>query len=59
MLNGEYDIVRPMETSQKPMFDLLGTDPADKKHFVVPSGHFVPRDATIRETLDWFDRYKN
>lgn len=57
MLNGEYDIVRPLETSQKPMFELLGTDPAHKKHYVTPAGHVVPRDATIRQTLDWYDRY--
>lgn len=57
MLNGEYDIVFPLETSQKPMFEMLGTDPAHKKHYVTPAGHIVPRDAMIRETLDWFDRY--
>jgi hypothetical protein len=57
MLNGEYDIVFPLETSQKPMFEMLGTDPADKKHYIAPSGHLVPREATVRETLDWFDRY--
>ncbi len=57
MLNGEYDIVFPLETSQKPMFEMLGTDPAHKKHYVTSAGHIVPRDALIRETLDWFDRY--
>jgi dienelactone hydrolase len=57
MLNGEYDIVFPLETSQEPMFELLGTDPEHKKHYVTSAGHMVPRDALIRETLDWFDRY--
>ena len=57
MINGEYDIVFPLETSQKPMFELLGTDPADKKHVVSPSGHIAPRDVVIRESLAWFDRY--
>ncbi len=57
MLNGEYDIVFPLETSQKPMFELLGTDPEHKKHYVTSAGHLVPRDVLIRETLDWFDRY--
>ncbi len=57
MLNGEYDIVFPLETSQKPMFELLGTDPEHKKHYVTPASHIVPRDILIRETLDWFDRY--
>ncbi len=57
MINGEYDVVYPFETAQKPMFDLLGTDPHHKKHVVMPAAHVVPRDAHIRETLDWFDRY--
>jgi dienelactone hydrolase len=57
MLNGRYDIVFPLETSQKPMFELLGTDPEHKKHYVTPAAHYVPRDVLIRETLDWFDRY--
>jgi predicted esterase len=57
MLNGEYDIVFPLETSQKPMFELLGTDAKHKRHFVTPAGHLVPRDMLIRETLDWFDHY--
>ena len=57
MLNGEYDAIRLMETEQKPMFDLLGTDPQHKKHYVTPAGHIVPREDTVRETLQWYDRY--
>jgi dienelactone hydrolase len=57
MLNGEYDIVFPLETSQQPMFELLGTDPEQKKHHITPAAHIVPRDVLIRETLGWFDHY--
>jgi dienelactone hydrolase len=57
MINGEYDTVFPLETSQKPMFELLGTEPEHKKLFVTPAAHWVPRNVLIRETLDWFDRY--
>ncbi len=57
MINGEYDIVFPLETAQKPMFELLGTDPAHKKHVVSPAGHHAPRDVVVRETLEWFDLY--
>ena len=57
MINGEYDVVFPYDTSQKPLFDLLGTDPEHKRHHVSPASHFVPHDELIRETLDWFDRY--
>jgi eukaryotic-like serine/threonine-protein kinase len=57
MINGEYDIVFPYETSQLPMFELLGTNPEDKEHYVAPAAHLVPRDKVIRETLGWLDRY--
>jgi pimeloyl-ACP methyl ester carboxylesterase len=57
MLNGEFDNYFPVETSQKPMFRLLGTAPADKKIIVYPSGHLVPRIDFIKETLGWLDRY--
>jgi len=57
MINGEYDIDFPLETSQKPMFELLGTAPEHKKFFVTPAAHRVPRDVLIRETLNWFDLY--
>ena len=55
MLNGAYDNVFPVETSQKPMFSLLGTE--QKKHLTYESGHLVPRNENIKETLDWFDRF--
>ena len=57
MLNGEYDVVYPLENAQKTMFELLGTDPAHKKHYISPAAHYVHRDMLIRETLNWFDRY--
>ena len=57
MLNGEHDYNFPLETSQEPMFAMLGTSPEDKKHVVYPGSHFIPRPDRIRETLDWLDRY--
>ncbi|MGH8133011.1 MAG: SUMF1/EgtB/PvdO family nonheme iron enzyme, partial [Steroidobacteraceae bacterium] len=57
MLNGEYDNYFPVETSQKPLYRLLGTPPADKKMFVYPSGHLVPRVEFMKETLAWLDEY--
>jgi eukaryotic-like serine/threonine-protein kinase len=57
MLNGRYDNLLPVETMQKPMFDQLGTPAADKKHLLYDTGHFVPRNELIKETLDWLDRY--
>jgi eukaryotic-like serine/threonine-protein kinase len=58
MLNGRYDFFFPIETSQVPMFRLLGT-PADQKRHVVEEGsHFVPRTRLIQETLAWLDKYQ-
>jgi formylglycine-generating enzyme required for sulfatase activity/tRNA A-37 threonylcarbamoyl transferase component Bud32/predicted esterase len=57
MLNGQYDHFYPIDTSQEPMFDLLGT-PAEHKNWIVyDSGHLIPRHEMIKETLNWLDRY--
>jgi hypothetical protein len=57
MLNGELDFFFPVETSQKPMFELLGTPPEHKQYRVYPGGHSAPRVEVIKEALAWFDRY--
>jgi dienelactone hydrolase len=57
MLNGELDFYFPSETSQRPMFELLGTPPEHKKRLTYPRGHSVPRTEMIKETLAWLDRY--
>ena len=31
----------------------------DKKHYVYPSGHYVPRKELIREHLSWLEKYLN
>jgi len=59
MLNGEFDQFFPLESSQIPMFKLLGTPEEDKKHYVVKTGHFVPRDIRITEHLGWLKKYEN
>ena len=57
MLNGKYDQYFPVETSQKPMFQLLGTPPAHKRYVLHETGHFVPREVLVKEILDWLDKY--
>jgi eukaryotic-like serine/threonine-protein kinase len=57
MLNGKYDMYFPVETSQKPMFKLLGTAKDDKKMIVYESGHVVPPIEFFKETLAWLDTY--
>ncbi|MCG6989659.1 MAG: protein kinase [Gemmatimonadetes bacterium] len=57
MLSGRYDFYFNVESSQNPMFDLLGTPPEDKRHVIAEGSHYVPRPVLIKETLDWLDRY--
>ena len=69
-MNGRHDAILAYETSQRPLFNLLGTAPNDKRHLVFPGGHssFVsPAEARsakadgwtnelIKEALDWLDQ---
>ena len=57
MLNGKYDQFFPVETSQKLMFQLFGTQPEHKRYVLYEAGHFVPRVQLVKETLDWLDKY--
>jgi pimeloyl-ACP methyl ester carboxylesterase len=58
MLNGRYDFILPLESSQKPMLRTLGSRAEDKKHVILDIGHgWPPRQRLIRETLDWLDRH--
>lgn len=57
MLSSERDHTYPLETSARPLFQLLGTPDEHKRQVIAEGGHFVPRPILIRETLDWLDRY--
>jgi hypothetical protein len=58
MINGKNDFLTPVDTSQRPFFDALGTPDEDKRHALLDGGHLPPdRRAIIREVLDWLDRY--
>ena len=57
MLNGRYDSGFPVESSQVPLFRLLGTPEKDKRHVIYDSGHVPPRKEYVRESLDWLDKY--
>jgi dienelactone hydrolase len=57
MINGRYDTLLPYETSQKPMFDLLGTPDEHKELKLYETDHIPPRNEFIKETLAWLDRY--
>jgi formylglycine-generating enzyme required for sulfatase activity/dienelactone hydrolase/predicted Ser/Thr protein kinase len=57
MINGRYDFVVPVETSQQPLYRLLGTPPGDKRYVLLDSGHGLPFTPWFKETLDWLDHY--
>lgn len=57
MLNGKHDMFFPVETSQKPMFDFLGTPKDQKQIIIFDAGHLVPKAGLAKETLAWFDKY--
>jgi hypothetical protein len=58
MLNPRYDDLFPVESSQLPLFRLLGTPERDKKHVIYESGHgSLPHREEVRETLDFLDKY--
>jgi dienelactone hydrolase len=58
MLSGRHDYVFPYDTSQRPLFELFGTPPSEKRHVVFDAGHDpLPRSQVTREILAWLDKY--
>jgi hypothetical protein len=57
MINGRYDHVFPVETSQKPFFHFLGTPEKDKINLIFDGGHTSPRNELIKAVLGWLDHY--
>ena len=57
MLNARYDDYFPVETSQKPFFEQLGTPAEHKRYVVYDGGHMMPRTQLIPEALAWLDKY--
>src|SRR5688500_12426136 len=57
LLNGRDDFTFPIETSQQPLYRLLGTPEADKAHKLYDGGHVFPFSRMIKDSLDWLDKY--
>ena len=57
MANGRYDNFFLIDSSQHPLFRLLGTPEADKKHVIYETGHGIFRKDFVRDSLDWLDKY--
>jgi hypothetical protein len=51
MINGSYDTVFSVKSSQLPMFRHLGS--ADKQHKFLPSGHVIPADQGVMIADEW------
>jgi dienelactone hydrolase len=57
VMGGRYDYFIPLESAQKPFFDLLGTPAEHKQFIVVDAPHSLPRSDYMREMLAFLDRY--
>ncbi|MEK6371437.1 MAG: protein kinase [Acidobacteriota bacterium] len=58
LVGGRYDFQFPLETAQKPLFDLLGAPPDQKRHVVLDGGHIPTRfNDAVKEMLAWTDRW--
>ena len=59
MVNGRYDFTFPLDKAQNPLFNMLGTPDADKKHVVLDTPHDVTeqRPQLVKAVLDWLDQY--
>ncbi len=58
MMNGRYDLAFNLDTSARPLLDLFGAPPADKKLTLLEAGHaMVGFPAATKESLEWLDRY--
>jgi len=56
VLNGRYDYNFPDETSATPFFEKLGTPPDRKRRVLYDTGHNLPQNEAVKETLDWLDK---
>lgn len=56
-LNGRYDFNFPPQVSADPFFLTLGTPAEHKRRVLYDTGHNLPPNESIRETLDWFEKY--
>jgi formylglycine-generating enzyme required for sulfatase activity/predicted Ser/Thr protein kinase len=59
MVNGRYDFTFSLDKAQNPLFRMLGTPEADKRHVVLESPHDVTeqRPQLLQAVLPWLDQY--
>lgn len=58
MINGVDDFIMPYESSQQPLFEMLGTAPENKRHARLEGGH-IPSNRLdmMRVILEWLDQH--
>jgi fermentation-respiration switch protein FrsA (DUF1100 family) len=58
MVNSQNDPFYPLQTSQLPLYKLLGAPEKDKLHRVYnASGHGIPGQLCAEDMLSWLDQY--
>jgi dienelactone hydrolase len=57
MLNGRYDFYFPVESTQEPFYQMLGSKKDQKKHLIYDTSHTLPRNELIKESTSWLDQY--
>jgi serine/threonine protein kinase/formylglycine-generating enzyme required for sulfatase activity/predicted esterase len=57
MLNGRYDFFFPMQSTQEPFYQMLGSKKDQKKHLLYDTSHNIPRNELIKESTNWLDQY--
>jgi pimeloyl-ACP methyl ester carboxylesterase len=58
MVNGDGDFQMPLETAQRPLFQMLNLPPGQKRHALFTGGHMPTQiHDVMREILDWYDRF--
>jgi len=57
LVAGRDDYIVPVETHQKPLMQLLGTAPQDKRHVIFDSGHSVNFQDVSKVVVPWLDHY--
>lgn len=57
MLNGRYDFFFPVDSTQEPFYQMLGSRKDQKKHLIYETSHNIPRNELIKESTNWLDQY--
>jgi eukaryotic-like serine/threonine-protein kinase len=57
MLNGRYDFFFPVDSTQEPFYQMLGSKKDQKKHLIYDTSHNIPRNELIKESTNWLDQY--